>query len=70
MCTGMRSVHVTRRNTSVFMDVCEEYTRLWAEEEDIDVDALSEWIKSTADAIKRRIRRLKLSVNTKLVHFQ
>ena len=47
------------------MDVCEEYARRWTKKEDVDVDILSEWVKSIADVLKRRIRRLKRSVNTR-----
>ena len=47
------------------MDACEEYARRWAKKEDVEVDTLSEWIKSIADVLKRRIRRLKYSVNTR-----
>ena len=45
------------------MDACAEYARRRARKEDIEVDTLSEWIKSIAEVIKRRIRRLKHSVN-------
>ena len=47
------------------MDACEEYTRRWTRKEDVEVDTLSEWIKSIANVLKRRIRRLKHSVNTR-----
>ena len=53
------------QNFSIIMDACEEYARRWAKKEDVEVDTLSEWIKSIADVLKRRIRRLKHSVNTK-----
>ena len=33
--------------------------------EDVELDTLSEWIKSIGDVLKRRIRRLKHSVNTR-----
>ena len=45
------------------MDACEEYARRWAKKEDVEVNNLSEWVKSIADVLKRRIRRLKRSVN-------
>ena len=38
--------------------------RRWAKREDLEVDTLPECIKSIADVLKRRIRRLKHSVNT------
>ena len=47
------------------MDACEEYARRWAKKDDVEVDTISEWIKSIADVLKRRIRRLKHSVNTR-----
>ena len=47
------------------MDACEEYARRWAKKEDVEVDTLSEGVKSIADVLKRRIRRLKRSVNTR-----
>ena len=47
------------------MDACEEYARRWAKKEDVEVETLSEWVKSIADVLKRRIRRLKRSVNTR-----
>ena len=53
------------QNFSIIMDACEEYARRWAKKEDVEVDTLSEWIKSIADVLKRRIRRLKHSVNTR-----
>ena len=46
------------------MDACEEYARRWAKKEDVEVDTLSEWVKSIADVLKRRIRQLKRSVNS------
>ena len=53
------------KNFSIIMDACEEYARRWAKKEDVEVVTLSEWIKSIADVLKRRIRRLKNSVNTR-----
>ena len=43
-------------NFSIIMDACEEYARRWAKKEDVEVDTLSEWIKSIADVLQRRIR--------------
>ena len=53
------------QNFGIIMDACEEYAIRWAKKEDVEVDTLSEWIKSIADVLKRRIRRLKHSVNTR-----
>ena len=47
------------------MDVCEAYARRWAKKEDVELDTLSEWIKSIDDVLKRRIQRLKHSINTR-----
>ena len=47
------------------MDACEAYARQWAKKEDVELDTLSECIKSIGEVVKRRIRRLKHSVNTR-----
>ena len=47
------------------MDACEAYARRWAKREDVELDTLSEWIKSIGDVLKHRIRRLKHSINTR-----
>ena len=47
------------------MDACEAYARRMGKKEDVKLDTLSEWIKSIGDVLKRRIRRLKHSVNTR-----
>ena len=53
------------QNFDIIMDACEIYARQWAKKEDVELDTLSEWIKSIGDVVKRRIRRLKHSVNTR-----
>ena len=50
------------QNFDIIMDACEAYARWWAKK-DVELDTLSEWIKSIGDVLKRRIRRLKHSVN-------
>ena len=52
------------QNFGIIMDACEEYARGWTKKEDVEADTLSEWIKSIADVLKHRIRRIKHSVNT------
>ena len=47
------------------MDACEEYARRWARKEDVELDTLSEWMKSIGEVLKRRIGRLRHSVNTR-----
>ena len=53
------------QNFDIIMDVCEAYARQWFKKEDVELDTLSEWIKSIGDVVKRRIQRLKHSVNTR-----
>ena len=53
------------QNFDIIMDACEAYARRWAKKEDVELDTLSGWIKSIGDVLKRRIRRLKHSVNTR-----
>ena len=53
------------QNFDIIMDACEAYARRWAKKEDVELDTLSEWIKSIGDVLKRRIRWLKHSVNTR-----
>ena len=56
--------HSWHQNFGIIMDACEEYARRWVKKEDVEVDTLSEWIKSIAGVLKRRIQQLKHSVNT------
>ena len=53
------------QNFDIIMDACEVYARQWAKKEDVELDTLSEWIKSIGDVVKRRIRRFKHFVNTR-----
>ena len=53
------------QNFDIIMDAYEAYARRWAKKEDIELDILSEWIKSIGVVLKRRIWRLKHSVNTR-----
>ena len=53
------------QNCDIIINACETYGRKWAKKEDVKLDTLSEWIKSIGDVVKRRIRRLKHSVNTR-----
>ena len=45
------------------MDACEAYARQWVKKEDVELETLSEWIKSIGDVVKIRIRRLNDFVN-------
>ncbi|KAK3085885.1 hypothetical protein FSP39_010004 [Pinctada imbricata] len=53
------------QNVKIIMDSCEEYARRWAKKEDVQLDTLSEWIKSIRRLLLSRIYRLKSSVNTR-----
>ena len=53
------------QNFDIIMDACEAYARRWAKKEDVELDTLSEWIRSIGDVLKRRIQRLKHSINTR-----
>ena len=47
------------------MDSIEEYARSWAKQEVVELDTLSEWVKSVKHLLKRRIYMVSRSVNTK-----
>ena len=47
------------QNFDIIMDACEAYAKRLAKKEDVELDTLSEWIKSIGNVLKRRIRRLK-----------
>ena len=53
------------QNFNIIMIACETYGRHRAKKEDIELDTLSEWIKSIGDMLKRSIRGIKHSVNTR-----
>ena len=53
------------QNVDIIMDACESYARHWAKKDDVELGCLSEWMKSIDDVVKRRIWRLKHSVNTR-----
>ena len=53
------------QNSHIIMDACELYAMQWAKKEDVELDSFSKLIKSIGDVVKRRIRRLKHSVNTR-----
>ncbi|KAK3091612.1 hypothetical protein FSP39_021192 [Pinctada imbricata] len=53
-----------KQNVKIIMDSCEEYPRRWAKKEDVQLDTLSEWIKSIRGLLLSRIYRLKSTVNT------
>ena len=52
-------------NFKLIMDSVEEYARKWAKQEEVELDTLSEWVKSVKHHLKRRIYMVSRSVNTK-----
>ena len=53
------------QNFDIIMDTCDAYVRQSAKKEDVELDTLSERIKSVGEVVKHRIRRLNHSVNTR-----
>ena len=53
------------QNFDIIMDAREAYARQWAKKEDIELDTLSEWIKSISELVIRKIWWLKHFVNTR-----
>ena len=49
----------------LIIDSVEEYERTWAKQEEAELDALSEWVKSDKHHLKRRIYMVSRSGNTK-----
>ena len=50
-----------RQNFDIIMNSCEEYARRWTKREEVELDTLSEWLKSISSLLKKRIRRLSRS---------
>ena len=51
-------------NFKLIMDSIEDYARAWTKQEEVEVDTLSEWIKSIRTLIKRRLYMLSKTMNT------
>ena len=54
-----------KHNLKLLMDAVEAYARRWAKREEVENDALSEWIKTVRSFICSRINKLKGSMNCK-----
>ena len=52
-------------NFKLIMESVEDYARSWAKQEEVELDTLSEWVKSIKHQLKRRIYMVSRSVNTK-----
>ena len=44
-----------KQNSKLILDSVEEYARRWAKKEDVEVDTLSEWVKSVMSLVNRRV---------------
>ena len=44
-----------KQNSKLILDSVEEYARRWAKKEDVEVDILSEWVKSVMSLVNRRL---------------
>ena len=49
----------------LYPDSVEEYARKWAKQDEVELDTLSEWVKSVKHHLKRRMYMVSRSVNTK-----
>ena len=47
------------------MDSVEEYERRWAKKEDVEVDTLSEWVKSVMSLVNRRVPVLSRNMSSR-----
>ena len=47
------------------MDSVEDYARRWAKQEEVELDSMSEWIKSIRHLLKRRMYMAGRSINNK-----
>ena len=45
-----------KQNLEIIMNSVEDYAKRWAKEEDVEVDTSSEWVKSIASLVNRRIQ--------------
>ena len=44
-----------KQNSKLILDSVEEYSRRWVKKEDVEVDTLSEWVKSIMSLVNRRV---------------
>ena len=44
-----------KQNSKLILDSVEEYAQRWAKKEDVEVDTLSEWVKSVMSLVNRRV---------------
>ena len=54
-----------KNNFKILMDSVEDYAKQWAKPEKVDLDTLSEWVKSVGSLIQIRIKKLSGSMSTR-----
>ena len=55
-----------KQNLETIMNSVEDYAKRWAKEEDVEVDTSSEWVKSIASLVNRRIQsNLRTTMSTR-----
>ena len=52
-----------KQNSKLILDSIEEYARRWAKTEDVEVDTLSEWVKSVMSLVNRRVSVLSRTIS-------
>ena len=52
-----------KQNSKLILDSVEEYARRWAKKEDVEVDTLSEWVKSVMSLVNRRVSVLSRTIS-------
>ena len=52
-----------KQNSRLILDSVEEYARRWAKKEDVEVDTLSEWVKSVMSLVNRRVSVLSRTIS-------
>ena len=52
-----------KQNSKLILDYVEEYARRWAKKEDVEVDTLSEWLKSVMSLVNRRVSVLSRNIS-------
>jgi len=57
-------------NFEIMMDSFEKYTRTWVKREEVELDILSEWVKSSRSLMLRRIHKLKFYMNARPKHYR
>ena len=52
-----------KQNSKLILDSVEEFARRWAKKEDVEIDTLSEWVKSVMSLVNRRVSVLRRTMS-------